>query len=201
MPSQRRFVRGKRRSEKLPVYLTERERDLIIEAALESAPRGVPDGAIRNAAILAIGLFAGLRVSEIRHLDRVDVDLDGLTVRVREGKGAKDRELPLHRDAGVLVSAYLKTRADGDPALLLSRRGSRISVRAIQQLVRHLATDAGLAKKVSPHKLRHTFATLLLEKGTDLRTIQELLGHESVATTEIYTHTSHALKRVGIDKL
>lgn len=204
MPPQRGNPRGKRRSRtpwKLPVYLTQRERDVVLEAALASSPRGVPNGGIRNAAILAIGLYAGLRVSEIVHLDVSDVDLEAGTLRVKQGKGAKDREVPVHPELGAAIALYLETRSDADPALVVSRLGRRISVSAVQRLVLHVARDAGLVKRVSPHKLRHSFATLLLERDVDLRVIQELLGHESIATTEIYTHISQRRKREGIDRL
>ena len=189
----------------LPVYLTERERDLLVEAALESAPRGVPAGALRDTAAIALGVYAGLRVSEIRALDRDDVDLEDLTVRVREGKGGKDREVPLHETAGQLVRAYLAERDQhhdaGHPALFISRRGKRISVRAIQRMLVRVARAAAISKRISPHKLRHTFATLLLESGADLRTVQELLGHASIATTEIYTHVSGPHRRRAVDRL
>lgn len=151
-------------------------------------------------AFIAIGVYAGLRVSEIRNLDRTDVDLEELTVLVRHGKGDKDRELPLHRRAAAAITAYLDAREDKDPALILSRQGSRISVRALQRLVLAIAREAGLSKHVTPHKLRHTFATLLLEEDVDLRVIQELLGHESIATTELYVAVSQRRKRRGIDR-
>jgi site-specific recombinase XerD len=201
VPSERLVSHGKRRSPRLPIYLTEPERDAILEVALDSAPRGVPAGGIRNAAIIGVGLYAGLRVAEICHLDRTDVDLEVGTIRVREGKGGKDREVPLHTFAADLIRAYLSTRVDSEPALFVSRRRTRISVRAVQRMVVALAEDTGLAKHVSPHKLRHTFATLLLEADVDLRTIQELLGHESIATTEIYMHVSQSRKRGAVDRL
>lgn len=210
MDSQRRIASTKRRSRrprKLPVYLTAAERDAILEAAFDSAPRGVPAGAARNTAILAIGLYAGLRVSEICRLDVGDIDLDAGTIRVREGKGGKDRELPLHAFAGELVAAYLATRLPSDrmggrgSPVFVSRQGSRIHPRTVQRMVAALATDAGLAKRVSPHKLRHTFATLLLEEDVDLRVIQELLGHASIATTELYLHISQRRKRGAVDRL
>ena len=189
------------RPKRLPVYLTERERDLVLKVARERAPRGVPNGALRDAAIVAVGVYAGLRVSEIRNLDRADVDLDALNIRVREGKGAKDREVPLHVEAGILVEEYLATRQDDDPAVFVSRLGRRMSVRSYQRLVANLAGSAELAKHITPHKLRHTFATLLLDADVDLRTVQELLGHESVATTQVYTHVSGRRRRTAIDRL
>ncbi len=190
-----------RRPRRLPVYLTEHERALIVDAAAQSAPRGVPAGALRAEAIVAIGVYAGLRVSEITHLDRGDVDLLARTIRVRQGKGGKDREVPAHQRVAAALLAYLSTRVDDDPALFLSRAGRRIGVRSVQRLVAQIATDAGLAKHITPHKLRHTFATALLDADVDLRTVQELLGHASIATTQIYTHVSNPRKQRAIDRL
>jgi site-specific recombinase XerD len=205
MPSQPPNVRksgGSRRPKKLPVYLTEVERDLVLEAALDSAPRGVPDGALRNAAIIAIGVYCGLRVSEISFLDLGDVDLQSLTIRIRQGKGGKDRDVPLNPWAGQFVSSWISARPDVEtPAVFVSRHGDRLSVRQIRDVVGALARAAGISKNISPHKLRHTFATLLLDRGADLRVIQELLGHASISTTEIYTHLSQARKRRETDKL
>jgi site-specific recombinase XerD len=190
------------RPRKLPVYLTEVERDLVLEAALESAPRGVPDGALRNAAIITIGVYCGLRVSEISSLDLGDVDLQDLTVRVRHGKGDKPRMVTLNPWAAQFVSAWISARPDVDTeAVFVSRHGLRMSVRMIQVIVGSLARVAGIEKRITPHKLRHSFATLLLNRGADIRTIQELLGHASIATTEIYTHVADELKRRETDKL
>lgn len=184
----------------------------------------MPAGTLRDTAILAVGLYAGLRVSELRNLDRADVDLDALTVRVNHGKGDKDRELPLHQNAAAAVAAWLElydsyagTRdyplasehkniipngaGSAETPLFVSRRGTRIGVRAVQRLVKRVVNSAGITKRISPHKLRHTFATLLLDKDADLRVVQELLGHESIATTEIYTAVSSARRRRFVDLL
>ncbi len=204
MPPERRVSSKSRRSSRparLPVFLTERERDLVLEAARRSAPRGVRAGAARDSAVIAIGVYAGLRVAEISALDRADVDLEDLAVLVRQGKGGKDRVVPLNIAAAIAVEEYLATRDDEDPALFVSRKGGRLSVRAIQRMVRRVAGDAELAKRVTPHKLRHTFATLLIENDADVFTVQELLGHASVATTQIYVHVSRARKRGAVDRL
>jgi len=190
-----------RRPQKLPTYLTDRERDLVLEAALEGSPRGVPAGGLRDGAVIAVGVYGGLRVSEISKLDRADVDLNSRTIRIRQGKGRKDREVPLHETAAAIVEAYLRERTDDEPALILSRLGRRISVRALRDLVVRLARKAGLSKRVSPHTLRHCFATLLLEAEVDIRTVQELLGHSSIKTTERYTHVSSPRRRRAVDRL
>lgn len=199
--AERRDSSKKRRSRRrLPVYLTRRERDAILIAA-RGDMRGVKAGGLRNAAIVSIGVYAGLRVAEICHLDRGDVDLDELTIRIRAGKGNKDRELPLHLDAAIAITEYLATRDDSRPALFLSRRGERIAPRTIQTMVVNVARRAALSKRISPHKLRHTFATLMLDAGQDIRVLQDLLGHASLATTQIYTHVSQARRRGAIDSL
>jgi integrase/recombinase XerC len=152
--------------------------------------------------VIALGVYAGLRVSEIRGLDQDDVDLVSGTVRVRHGKGDKDRELPLHRAAADALASYLIAREDEEPALFLSRRGARISVRALQRMVLRVARATALSKTITPHKLRHTFATLFLEANPgDIRALQELLGHASIETTQVYTHISHERERRGIDRL
>lgn len=200
MPAQR-TKRGKNARSRLPVFLTERERDELLEVAARSAPRGVPHGGLRNTAIIAVGVYAGLRVAELAHLDRADVDLEVLTVLVRQGKGNKDRMVPLNVVAGVAVIDYLAQREDEDPALFVSRLGRRISTKAIRDLVKTLGQDSGLKKNISPHKLRHTFATLTLAKGADVRVVQELLGHESLATTEGYLHLIDGRLRSAVDAL
>jgi len=197
----RRKRRKSRKPRRLPVHLTEHERDELLEVAADRAPRGVPAGTLRDLAILVVGFYQGLRVSEIRNLDRSDVDLQAMSLLVRQGKGGKDRELPLHRETAWAIKAYLSTRVDSDPALFLSRNCARISARQIQRMTKELAGGAGISKRVTPHKLRHTFATLLLERGVDVRVIQELLGHENLQTTEIYTFVDRGPKREGVDRL
>lgn len=200
MPAQRRETTKKRRSRKLPVYLSIEERDDLVAAAADMPMRGVPNAGARNAAIIALGVYTGLRVSELVQLDLSDVDLDG-TVRVRHGKGDKERHVALHPKAAARLRTYLETRDDEHPAVFLARGGRRISVRAIQRLVQLLAADAELAKHITPHKLRHTFATHLLDAGEDIRVIQVLLGHESISTTEIYTHVSSTRGRKAVNRL
>lgn len=174
---------------------------MLLDGARALTPRGVRGGRERNAALIAVGVFGGLRVSELRNLDRTDVDLVDRRVLVRHGKGDKDRVVPLHVRAVAAIEDYLGTRTDEERALFLSRHGCRISVRAVQRLVLRLARSKGLDKHITPHKLRHTFATLMLDRGVDLRRIQELLGHSSITTTEIYTHVSDQGKREAVDVL
>lgn len=190
------MVRGRR---KLPVYLTAREQHLILDAARATAPRGTPHGAQRDTAIIALLLFEGLRVAELAALDRQDVDLDDLVVHVLNGKGGKDRDVPLDLEAAIAVDTYLRARGDCHPALILSRLGRRATTRTVRDVVYRVAREASLVKHISPHRLRHSFATALLDAGCDLRQVQEALGHESIATTQIYTHVSQQRLRAAFD--
>src|SRR5262249_32978736 len=149
-------------------------------------------GGRRDRAMLELLYGAGLRVSELTGLDVDDLDLDDGFVRVL-GKGGKEREVPAGRYATSAVGDYL---AIARPALASSRsrsavflnaRGGRLTRQSCAGIVQRYATSAGIARRVSPHDLRHSFATHLLEGGADVRVVQELLGHASVATTQIYT--------------
>jgi integrase/recombinase XerC len=150
----------------------------------------------RDRAILETLYGGGLRVSELVGLDRDDVH-DGVA-KVR-GKGRKERLAPLGRTASAALAEYLGRRprtADPRP-VFLNARGRRITVRSVHRLLKACALKAGLDPRTKPHTLRHSFATHLLDRGADLREVQELLGHKSIATTQIYTHVSmERLKKV-----
>jgi integrase/recombinase XerC len=161
---------------------------------LMERPRGNDVLALRNRAILEVLYGSGLRVSELVGLDMAHVDREGAVIRVL-GKGRKHRVVPLGRKAGEALDAYvaarqelIRTPASGDDALFLSQKGRRISVRRVQQVVDQEVQYAGLPGRKSPHDLRHSCATHLLDSGADLRAIQELLGHTSLSTTQRYTH-------------
>ena len=160
-------------------------------AALMAAP-GERGGA-RDVAILELLYASGLRVSELVGLDVRDVDLAETTVRVL-GKGRKERIVPFGTAAGRALRDHLVERGGTAGALFLNRRRGRLSVRSVHTIVRRRARAAGITRRVSPHTLRHTFATHLLDAGADLRMIQELLGHSRLSTTQRYTH-------VGSDQL
>jgi integrase/recombinase XerD len=154
-------------------------------------PDGSPAG-LRDRALLETLYGGGLRVSELVGLDVDDVDLEEGSVRVL-GKGGKERDVPLGRYARDAIGAYL-TRVRPDiatrrsrSALFLNLRGGRLTRQGCTLLLEKHAKTAGIARKVSPHALRHSFATHLLEGGADVRVVQELLGHASVATTQVYT--------------
>jgi integrase/recombinase XerD len=159
---------------------------------LLEAPRPADAEGLRDRAILEAMYGAGLRVSELVGLDVDDVDLEYGSVRVL-GKGGKERDVPIGRYAREAISAYLTrvrprlATSRSRSALFLNPRGGRLSRQSCWNLIRKHAAAAGIRKRVTPHTLRHSFATHLLEGGADVRVVQELLGHASVATTQVYT--------------
>lgn len=169
--------------QKLPTHLDMKEVVGMIESADTSTPLGR-----RDRAILELFYASGLRLSELVGLDLEDVNLSGRVARVA-GKGGKERIVPFNNSTAKAIKAYLKDRGDeaGD-ALFLNYQGTRLSTRGVDRLVRRYAREAATRLGVSPHALRHSFATHLLQAGADLRAIQELLGHERLSTTQRYTH-------------
>ena len=157
--------------------------------ALFRQPLGDDEAGRRDRAILEVLYASGVRVAELSGLDVEAVDLRAGGVRVL-GKGRKERIVPLGRKAVDALRAYLGAREDTRGALFRNARGGRLTVRSLHRIVRARARAAGLAGRVTPHTLRHTFATHLLDAGADLRLIQELLGHARLATTQRYTHVS-----------
>lgn len=162
----------------------------------------------RDLAIVKIFLYAGLRISELINLDLEDIDYGDQSIKFY-GKGNKERYVPLHKDVITSIEEYLPERNEIKPknkdakrALFLSRHGKRISPRSIQIFVKKYAKMAGVKKasKITPHKLRHTFASILYQKTKDLRVVQDLLGHTNISTTQIYTHTDTEQKKEAIDE-
>jgi len=175
---------------KIPYHLTIDEITTLVEA-----PSGADIPALRDKAILELLYSSGLRVSELTGLNTCNIDLESGLVKVM-GKGGKERIVPLGRHAVKAISSYLEVIPPyvAGGAVFLNLRGGRLTRRSVARIVdRHICRLATI-KKVSPHTLRHTFATHLLESGVDLRAIQEMLGHSSLSTTQKYTH-------VNIDRL
>lgn len=165
---------------------------------LLAAPGGSEPVALRDRAMLEALYAAGLRITELVSLDVDDVDLTDRTVRCT-GKGGKDRIVPIGRPARAAVDAWLvrgrPAMEPSGPALFVNRRGGRLTRQGGWKIIKKHAHGAGLAVQVSPHTLRHSFATHFLDGGGDVRVVQELLGHASVNTTQIYTLISRARLR------
>lgn len=183
-----RELRGPRPTRKLVNFLPSDDAKALVEArAIGGSARN------RDVAILELLYATGLRVSELAGLDLDSVDRDARTVRVL-GKGRKERIVPYGAAAARALDAYLGPRAARSGPVFTRARGGRLGVRSIRAIVGRAAGAAGVTRRVTPHTLRHTFATHLLDAGADLRVIQELLGHSRLSTTQRYTH-------VGTDQL
>ena len=142
----------------------------------------------RDGAILELLYSCGLRASELINLDLEDVDIENGQIRIL-GKRSRERILPIGRPALVALKEYLKVRGESDdPALFLNRSGRRLTTRSLQNIVRKYLLRVASATGTNPHIIRHSFATHLLARGADLRSVQELLGHQSISATQIYTH-------------
>ncbi len=183
-------LRGPRRTQHLPTALTRGEVSRLL-----AAPRGSEPLALRDRALLELMYACGLRASEATGMELGDIDLEEGVLRAR-GKGAKERIVPIGSRAIVALRAYLQR---GRPALVgvqvqsrlfVNRRGGGLTRQGLYKIVQGHARRAGLDHKMSPHTLRHTFATHLLAGGCDLRSLQEMLGHSDLATTQVYTHLS-----------
>lgn len=178
---------------KLPDTLSVDEIDRVIGAIDRSLPEGE-----RNRAMLETLYGCGLRVSELLDLRLSDLFFDEGFIKVT-GKGSKERFVPISRHNQACITLYLKQirpqqAADTrfEETVFLSRRGRKLSRAMLFSIVRDLAAKAGLKKKISPHTFRHSFATHLLQNGADIRAIQQMLGHESITTTEVYMHVDRS---------
>lgn len=164
-------------------------------ASLVESPHGEDPWTVRDRAVLELLYAAGLRVSELCGLDLDDLDRRRRRVRVM-GKGGREREIPVGDSAADALGAYLSTARQatvpdgGGRALFYNRRGKRLGPRDVRALVEKYRRESLAGRRVSPHTLRHSFATHLMEGGADIRAVQELLGHQSLATTQRYTHVS-----------
>ncbi|MGE0267718.1 MAG: tyrosine recombinase XerC [Candidatus Omnitrophota bacterium] len=175
----------------LPKFLTEGEMELFIEAPDTKTLPGK-----RDRAILETLYSTGIRVSELVGLNIIDVDLIGNVAKV-SGKGKKERLVPIGNKAVSAIKDYLDHRAEIPQALFLNKNGTRLTTRGVFNITDKYIKIACGNKEISPHVLRHSFATHLLNRGADLRSVQELLGHVNLSTTQIYTHVStDKLKKV-----
>jgi integrase/recombinase XerC len=183
-------VRAPKSPQPLPKTLTKEDAARLVEA-----PAGEPGIATRDRAILELFYSSGLRLAELHGLDLDAFESDLTEVRVT-GKGSRQRIVPVGRKAREALRAWLRERpghADaGERALFVSRLGRRLSRNSIGARLAYWARRAGLGVRVHPHRLRHSFATHLLEESGDLRAVQELLGHASISTTQVYTHLDFA---------
>ncbi|MGZ5515111.1 MAG: site-specific tyrosine recombinase XerD [Candidatus Aminicenantales bacterium] len=183
----------------LPKFLTVAEAEALLQAPDEKKPQG-----LRDRAMLEVLYGSGLRVTELATLKIAEINLhDGFLVC--RGKGGKERIVPLGRSSCQAIRRYLdEVRPLVDPGgreeLFLSRRGRPFTRQGVWKLLRRHAAKAGLSAKISPHVLRHSFATHLLERGADLRSVQLMLGHSQITTTQIYTHVSRERLRRVYDK-
>ena len=181
------LIEAPRLPRRLPGTLSEAE----VGRLLASPNRATPLG-LRDAAMIELLYATGLRVSELVGLRRDQWHRGWLVV---EGKGGKERLVPYGDQAGAVVLQYLSAREDVHPAIFLSQRGAPMTRQNFWQRIRYYAKVAGIRNKVSPHTLRHAFATHLLAHGADLRSVQAMLGHSDISTTEIYTHVAKARLR------
>ncbi len=175
----------------LPRFLFQEHMEKLLEASDLNSQNGV-----RDQVIVELLYGSGLRVSELVSLNIRDLDLDGSLIRVR-GKGSKERIVPLTDAAKEAVSEYLRMRTDNQEALILNYQDTRLTSRSVRRILDKLEKKANLNQHIHPHMLRHTFATHLLDGGADLRSLQELLGHKKLSSTQIYTHlTREKLREV-----
>ncbi len=184
----------------LPVVLTMKQMEGLLEMPLCSeAPRRGPGWLkYRDAAILELFYSSGLRISELLGLDVGDLDFIDEIVQVR-GKGRKERRVPVGGVAIRSIQKYREEAAISNGPLFRSVRGTRITQQAVDAMLKKYLKESGIPFSASPHKLRHSFATHMLDAGADLRSVQELLGHASLSTTQIYTHVTKERMKKAYD--
>jgi integrase/recombinase XerC len=184
-------LRNPRPDRKLPHFLTSEEIGRLLTAPAADSPQG-----LRDRAILEVMYSAGLRVSETIGINDEDLDRDGGLIRIR-GKGRKERLAPLGSYALRALDSWLQVRQlasseprNGRAPVFVNRFGHRLTTRSVARMLEKHLRHAQLDLRTTPHTLRHSFATHLLDRGADIRSVQELLGHKSLVTTQIYTHLS-----------
>ena len=182
----------------LPKYLSAEELELLLR---QPSRKGNGPESLRDTALMELAYATGMRVTEMVSLNLGDANLEARAVRCM-GKGSKERIIPLHEAAAQAVGDYLArgrpalAKGTGERALFLNRRGERLTRQGFWLILKNYAREAGIRSRITPHILRHSFATHLLQGGAPLRHVQELLGHANIATTQVYTHlTSEHLRK------
>jgi integrase/recombinase XerC len=180
---------------RLPRFLSEEDMQRVLELPRRSRDRN----ALRDAALLELLYSSGVRIEELCQLNVEDIDPWSGMVRVF-GKGSRERMVPLGQTAQKVIHAYVETRPAAlrrSAPLFLNKSNGRLSARVVRYIVNKWVKQAALHQKISPHAFRHSFATHLLNRGCDLRSVQEMLGHRNIVTTQVYTHVSpEHLKKV-----
>jgi tyrosine recombinase XerC len=183
-----------KQEKRLPKFLTEEEARHLIEAAFGKDEKDIRG--LRDRAVLETFYSTGMRISELVGLNREDLDFISGIAKVK-GKGKKERIVPIGEAALRAIRKYLEKRKKQSAAIFLNKSGNRISSRGVRDIVEKYILRSGTRQGISAHTLRHSFATHLLNRGADLRSVQELLGHANLSTTQIYTHlTTERLKSV-----
>ena len=183
-----RLVSTPRREKRLPFVLTADDAQRLMEAPGTKRP-GAHDTELRDRTVLEVLYSTGIRASELIGINKDDIDHNDRLIRIR-GKGRKERIVPVGARALDAIDAYVGENVKGadNAALFTGPSGKRLTARTVQRILENYRKNLGLLQKASPHTLRHSFATHMLESGADLRAIQELLGHASLSTTQRYTH-------------
>ena len=187
-------IHSQKTSRRLPVFVPESKMDAIVQNIRDDL-RSDDEERMRDAVVVILFYTTGLRLAELSKANREDVAADFSHIRVL-GKGNKERIVPLLRSVGAILKKYFSQNSSLNicigqkKALILSKKQERLSQRTLQRIVDKVLKSAGVQGKTSPHVLRHTFATHLMNEGADLREIQELLGHSSLKATQVYTHTN-----------
>ncbi len=180
-------VLNERFDEKLPLAKSKQKLPVVLNRSEIQKMFGVTAN-LKHRVVLGLLYYAGLRLSEVRNLKWQDIDFERELIHIKQAKGDKERVIFLHEKLKELLREH-GIRKSG--LVLISERGKKYNERTIQQIVKNAAKKAGIKKTVTPHILRHSFATHLLEAGADIRYIQQLLGHKSLRTTKIYTHVAN----------
>lgn len=195
-----KLIQNPKQEKKLPTVLSIEEVENLLNVLSEDTPLE-----LRNKTMIELAYSSGLRVSELVDLKMKNLHLNNGFIEIF-GKGNKERIVPVGEEAIYLINKYLETARllyvnnKSKDYVFLTRRGTNMTRQMFFEIIREKAKLAGITKEISPHKLRHSFASHLLERGIDLRLIQELLGHESISTTEIYTHINNTkLKNVYLN--